>query len=65
MTISASYLRPAGGGGAPSVCVEEDDDNGGVPVGGDVSMGCAEGEGVEVEEVGGGAESCEEDPSAG
>lgn len=46
--------------------MEEDDDDGGVLVGGgDVSMGCAEGDGVEVEEVGGGAGSWEEEPSAG
>lgn len=45
--------------------MEEDDDGGGVLVGGgDVSMGCADGDGVEVVEVGGGG-SWEEEPSAG
>lgn len=51
------YLGPEGGGGALSGSVEVDDDGGELGGGGDVSMGWTEGEGVEVEEEGGAAES--------
>ncbi len=37
--------------------MEEEEDGGVLDGGGEVSMGCTVGDGVEVEEVGGGAES--------
>lgn len=46
--------------------MEEEEDGGVLDGGGEVSIGCAEGDGVEVEEVGGGAESSwEEEASVG
>lgn len=45
--------------------MEVEDDGGELVGGGDVSIGWTEGDGVEAEEEGGGADSCAEDASMG